>query len=425
MKKFEYVVVMGDSISDRGEMYENPVLRLFSGLNGVSPEGSFTNGYVWTDFLVMALLTGLPPHLLTKERIQHLKRKVDESPDRVASCGARDFFRTYCIGGLTAHDWSDRTTLNPRLEVTEEILSTLEEQRNRLIEIDAQTGISAEQKKATLVFELSGANDLLTVNTYPTDEDAYLALQGRIENLKALIRQGYSDFMLIGLPDLSLTPRYQKKSALEQAELRAVTEKFNRDLEQEILRMKLQEEYSTCNIIFFDINKTFSEIYSDPEKYGFDASKKNTPYRSSPQFNANSSEAAKGFMYWDDVHPTEAMQKLVCSAMYKEVFKSYYFNLPQESPLEHFRDEYGRQWVEDKSGCFGFFRKSRINHLQANLTEILEHGLYNKGYRTRSVLINLGWINDKNEIISRHPDIQAAAAQLAMARSQREPVPSF
>lgn len=53
-KKISHMVIMGDSLSDRGTADEAYVLGCIpmswlSGLSGTSPQGRFTNGYVWAD----------------------------------------------------------------------------------------------------------------------------------------------------------------------------------------------------------------------------------------------------------------------------------------------------------------------------------------------------------------------------------------
>lgn len=60
-KKISHIVMMGDSLSDRGTADNAEILgcipmRWFAGLVGTSPKGRFTNGYVWADVISSFLL---------------------------------------------------------------------------------------------------------------------------------------------------------------------------------------------------------------------------------------------------------------------------------------------------------------------------------------------------------------------------------
>src|SRR5690348_16949398 len=55
-----HIIMMGDSLSDRGRINHRLLfgiipMRWVSGLEGVSPDGRFTNGLAWTDHLAASL----------------------------------------------------------------------------------------------------------------------------------------------------------------------------------------------------------------------------------------------------------------------------------------------------------------------------------------------------------------------------------
>jgi phospholipase/lecithinase/hemolysin len=413
----KYSVFMGDSLSDRAQINQSPFMSWLMGLSGSSPLGRFTDGYVWIDYFCVSLLLGMPPQLITHDIIKKFSARLSD-PSRVASQHARDFVRSYCIGGLTAYDWSSRQTADVGLALTTEFVSNLSQQRQRLLQEDETTATSNEQKKLSLVFELSGANDLLTVNREPSEDIAHKVVDARIKNIELMIKQGYSNFVLIGLPDLSLTPRYQHRGQRERDRLKNIIQTLNAQLEMRA--RELQSRHPAIKIIFFDTNPYFLSVYNHPEKYGFDNSRIAQPYKQFSTLGAQAAKAGSTFMFWDDVHPSDAMHRCLSGFFYAKLKEHFHFMLPRESVIENFRDEYGKRWLDDKNACFGFFRRSRIQHLNSDLVGILRHGLYNKGYRTRDVLRTLGWINHQNKVISNNPHIQEAAQQLEAERKEIE-----
>ncbi|MBN9230889.1 MAG: hypothetical protein J0I93_08555 [Legionella sp.] len=82
--------------------------------------------------------------------------------------------------------------------------------------------------------------------------------------------------------------------------------------------------------------------------------------------------------------------------------------MPDEHQLlDLFLRAYNKKLREDKRGCFGFFRASRlrIDASGLRLHDIFNHALHNKGYRTRNVLIEQGWLDRHGNIID--PQINA------------------
>ncbi len=90
------------------------------------------------------------------------------------------------------------------------MVSNLSEKRSLLLEDDIKHKLDSEHKSHTLVLEWSGANDLITVNSEPNIAAIHHSIASRVRNLKELIKNGYRNFTLFNLPDLSLTPYYQK-----------------------------------------------------------------------------------------------------------------------------------------------------------------------------------------------------------------------
>ncbi|WED43709.1 SGNH/GDSL hydrolase family protein [Legionella cardiaca] len=436
--KIEYIVSLGDSLSDPGAMDHRKLLDVIpmdglSGLKGKSPKGAFTNGYTWT--------TDFGNDLAEEEIIKHLKRSgasaidiadgiIDHDPKeekplhddfnldgyKRLDLQGQDLLRYYDEGGATSYDYSERPIANLKLLATEKIVSNLAAKRRLLLADDKARGITAQHKQRTLVTEWSGANDLLTVNLKPNKEEAQKAVKARLENVEKLIAAGYCHFALFNLPDLSLTPQFQLGSAEDRDNAHEVCTYFNQLLAEGI--MKLSEQYKeACSINLFDVNQIFTDAYNHPQAYGLDPAKKHTPYITSPDFKLNSDRTspAPGYMFWDEKHPTAHVHKILAEKFYAEYSKKYHFTAPHESLLTQFKENYGQRWSDDMNGWFGFFRHSNLADYKSpdlTLTDILNHALNNKGKRTRDVITKLGWINAQGELISKNPQLVHAWQEL-------------
>ncbi|MBX3709220.1 MAG: SGNH/GDSL hydrolase family protein [Gammaproteobacteria bacterium] len=321
-----HFIVIGDSLSDRGTMYKRKLfgfipMRSLSGLKGRSPADSFTNGYPWVNHLIAFLANEFTikkikdeMHLDTADISdavisQDLKTKAilndyyHLKDDLGVDFNNVNFMRNYAEGGLTSHDYSWRFSINLKRFFARLILSTLEKKRNELLHYDQKHQLSEKQKLKTLIVEWSGANDLITVNKRPSRLEVENALFDRINNIKQLIKNGYRHFILFNLPDLSLTPRYQTKHSNERENAHQWSAYFNKQLSAVI--PILRAKHPDCTIEIFDVNKEFSDIFNNPEKYYFDKNKRAMSYLDSTEFMMkNGTSPSQGFIFWDDVHPT-------------------------------------------------------------------------------------------------------------------------
>lgn len=434
-KTIQHYIIMGDSLSDRGTMNRRKLFGFIpmdglSGLKGKSPYGRFNNQYSWDDDLGTAqtdetIIRELKRRGRSSEDISDdvtLGEKEVEKPlhefdlddDRGINYKGQDLIRNYTEGGLTAYDYSGRVTCNLKLAATEQILSTLDEKRKLLLQDDKARDTSQDHKDKSLIIEWSGANDLITVNENLSEGVADKAVKARIRNLEKLIKSGYTNFALFNLPDLSLTPRYKKKSLEEQAEAHRISTYFNNQLNVAVenLKIKLREENKDCSIDVFDVNKTFTKLYNNPKRYGFDPVKRRQPLTQSRDFhiNPNGTSPGQDYMFWDDVHPTGRVQELLFNEYYKQFGDKYNFTAPHESLLDVFKETYGQKLADDKRKIFGIFRgfrSSRIDYKneECSLETILRHALYEKGGRTRDTITQLGWINKEGKLISEHPSL--------------------
>jgi phospholipase/lecithinase/hemolysin len=357
MTRIRQLVVLGDSLSDRGTLDKRKLLGFIplsylSGLSKKSPKGRFTNGYLWGDYVSAATAEEFAICHVRKElNLNHDARaNADISDEFLTNSALRKenqnafslnndrhvlfkgtrFARYYCEGGLTAYDYSKDLTLDPTIEFPRLILSTLKKKRDELLDDDKKYQVSKFEKSETLVIEWSGANDLVTLNPRPTHEEADKAVNERIKNIEKLIQNGYRNFVLFNLPNLSYTPRYQDKNKKERENASECSEYFNAQLAEQCkaLNKKYQDLHIPINLSVFDIATEFERIYKNPEEYGFEKAKLRSPYTSSdefkknqenPEFEKDKISPSEGYMFWDDIHPTADMHNLLAVR-----FKEYY-----------------------------------------------------------------------------------------------------
>lgn len=461
MKKhnISHLVMMGDSLSDRGTLYRRKWLgfipmRILSGLEGHSPKGRFSNGYVWSDVFSSELAEEFIIKKFEKKGLSDsdiADGVIDQDPnvdpqvhnayslknDQAVRYLGEEFVRNYDEGGLTAHDYSWWPSKSITRYFSRLILATLGHKREELLNFDRSQHLSKKHKAETLVIEWSGANDLITVNERPSKEEVDRAIADRIKNVEKLMKNGYHHFVLFNLPDLSLTPRYQKKNKKEQQNAHDCSEYFNQELAKAC--KQLQEKYPYFSIDVFDVNTEFNELYNNPERYFFDREKRTEPYIKSQKFEINEknhTSPGKKYMFWDDVHPTAEVQELLARKLREQIQGKYNFFPPkveaeQEPILEIsakelcalFKTHYTKQLTQDRNSFFNCLRHSNlaINFAKTEpeeaLKEILKHALYGGGNRTRSVITKLRWIDKQGHLNLNIPALKTAMAKLDEERS--------
>jgi phospholipase/lecithinase/hemolysin len=148
-----------------------------------------------------------------------------------------------------------------------------------------------------------GGNDLL--NLAPTI-DPLAAITGVALQIEAGIQElidttPLDRFLLVGLPDLGEIPRTIGTAAAGAASLASTV--FNGALQQVAAR----DANRTADVTYVDIEGLFDEITSDPMSFGFTNVTGNCG-------QGTPAECA-GFLFWDDIHPTEAAHALVADTI--------------------------------------------------------------------------------------------------------------
>ena len=436
------IIMMGDSLSDRGTMYKRQLFGLIpmsklSGLQGRSPRGRFTNGYVWSDHLSSMLINAFVIQRIKKELktlatpndiadaiITHhekIKKLVDQSysldnDQFINFLNDQDFVRNYDEGGLTAHDYSWVLSKSISRFFSRLILSTLAHKRSDLLAYDSKYHLSARHKAQTLIIEWSGANDLITVNEKPSKDEADYAIKDRIHNIAQLINHGYRHFSLLSLPDLSLTPRYQLMDKKERDNAHYISQYFNQKLKAEC--EKLQSQYPDCTIRVLDINTKFNEVYQNPGQYRFDKEKLTKPFSKSDDFKkmkspVKNTRPSACYMFWDDVHPTMDMQILLAEEIYKLYKKQYRFVEPEQYSAEALCHTFKKKYVNQlnhhqaQHQLFGLFSHSNFDDRDI-IAQILKQASYDGEKYIRDIITELGWIDKNKQLNPNIPVLKKA-----------------
>lgn len=432
---------MGDSLSDRGTLAKRKLFGLIpvseiAQLVHRSPHGRFTNGFTWDDYFAAMLVNGFIKEnsketagQIADDVIDHdleekqYQQEYTLDDDKSVTFDGKDFIKSFCEGGLTAHDYRHKFTPKPGQEFMRLMVSTLAAKRALLIESDRMEGLTAEDKAQTLIIEWSGGNDLLTVNARPDMQAVKDAIAARRKNIEALKVEGYCHFVLMNLPDLSLIPRYQKLSVEEQENARNCSLAFNQMLKAMCDEMCVE---------LIDIETDFNKVYNNPETYHFDPVKKVIPYVESPDFKPDAEVMSScGSMFWDDIHPSAALHATLAVMMLEQVRSKFDFKAPipgkkEDARLmfEAFIRAYHKKYAADKdSWWFGSWSQSRLPedfagmHVEGDqdylplIAAIIKHAYSDGGKRSYKVMQAIGWV--KSGQIDVENDVLRHAKTLA------------
>lgn len=431
-EKISRFIFMGDSLSDRGTLAKRYLLGfipmdLFSGLRNRSPLGRFTNGLAWSDHIAATLMNkfiindahqkGLLDScdiadavINDDQRIRKLRKfSYFLDNDLYIKYKGRDFARNYSEGGLSAHDYGWLPSTNFTRFVERIILSNLDEMRAKLIAYDKENKISKAYKAETLIIEWSGGNDLITMNEHPSFSEVDKAIAARRNNIEQLVNMDYRHFILINLPDLSLTPRYQALDAKQRENAHRCSVYFNARLEKMVTDLRILHPW--CSFAIFDVDTIFTNVYDTPELYGFEKEKRNAPYVTSVDFilKPNGTSPASGYMFWDDIHPSADLQGLIGHYFYHEFNPVYNFSTPDphSAPLtainisdEELCASFMKKYKEKFNRSNQFFsakRESEATLKKLNLMDILFYALKEPDSQIRQIVNELGWLDEKGE----------------------------
>ncbi|QDU54657.1 SGNH/GDSL hydrolase family protein [Aeoliella mucimassa] len=147
---------------------------------------------------------------------------------------------------------------------------------------------------------LIGANDLFQGRTSMSQLVTTVGNQ-----ITRLYNDGAREFLVLNLPKLGLTPRYNNDPALA-AKMTAVTVDYNTQLSLELDRLELS--LSELSLRRFDVEGLFDHVVSHPTEYRLT----NVTQAAGPDPVVATPES---YLFWDDVHPTATVHAELASLL--------------------------------------------------------------------------------------------------------------
>ncbi|MBD2770793.1 SGNH/GDSL hydrolase family protein [Iningainema tapete] len=257
---FNEIYVFGDSLSDIGNAFDATRKGFKEGLPPAPPyiQGRFSNGAIWVEYL--AQLLGLTS-----------KRKTN-----------------YAIGGANTGNTNTFIPNNPLN------LPGLQQQFTSF-----KTQYPQADREALYII-WAGANDYLSGSL----QDSTQAIANLSNGVKLLATLGAKNIMVVNLPDLGKLPATRQDPQVSKF-LSDITQKHNSGLAESL--KALSQSLGNCvNIIQFDVYSLFNQVFASPQKFGFTVVT-NSELEQLSQLQGYTEE----FFFWDDIHPTTAVHKLL------------------------------------------------------------------------------------------------------------------
>ena len=280
---FDSLFIFGDSLSDTGNLFD---------LTGFPPfpyaDGRFTNGDIWSDYFTDSLAF---------------------EPEQVSN---------FAVGGSTTGDVNALETLIEGLAGVDLTLPGLSNQIDSYL-----TSLAGNQSDSDGLYVVwAGANDLFNVPDDPADIPGFLtsSINNIAEAISRLAAEGADTFLVPNLPNLGLTPRALSSGNSTQIESLSIA--FNTGLAGalETLESKLD-----IDIVEFDVLSGTADIINFSESFGF-TNVTDPLIRQFPPVDS-------GFFWWDDIHPTTAVHKVLSDAFQAELSNAGYLLDVEETLL--------------------------------------------------------------------------------------------
>jgi phospholipase/lecithinase/hemolysin len=247
--------VFGDSLSDTGNVFA---------LVGYPPsppyfEGRFSNGPVWVEYLAARL--GLDYHQQTN----------------------------FAWGGAL----SGSGNIFPGLPGLKE-------------EINQYITYTPSADPNGIYFVWAGGNDFLAADFTLTDPQTVIttAVANLVEAVEKLVNHGAQHVVVLGLPDIGITPRVRQLGPIVQEWFNQISQTFNGALAQ---NLSLFPE-----AIYIDIYSRFYELINKPAKFGLgnvtEACLNIDPF--------TLCDEPATYLFWDDIHPSTRTHQLIADTVY-------------------------------------------------------------------------------------------------------------
>jgi phospholipase/lecithinase/hemolysin len=145
-----------------------------------------------------------------------------------------------------------------------------------------------------------GGNDLLNAADPTAIPNAIAAIGAGIGELATNF--GFTRFLVPGLPDLSLIPRFNAAPDTLRLTAQAASAAFNTALKA----LVATSVAGGLDARFLDIDAIFDALLDDPATFGFTDTKGHC---------ARGAIDCAGYVFWDDIHPTEATHAIIAAAV--------------------------------------------------------------------------------------------------------------
>ncbi|MEM1303951.1 MAG: SGNH/GDSL hydrolase family protein, partial [Planctomycetota bacterium] len=149
----------------------------------------------------------------------------------------------------------------------------------------------------------AGANDLLNGQT-----DMAVPVGNIAGEITRLYDNGARDFLVLNLPDLGATPRFNS-DASQSATFSTRTDDFNAQLGSTL--DVLEGSLPGADFTQFDVDGVFDELLTDPASLGL--TNITDQALGDPAVNANE------YLFWDDVHPTATVHAMLAEQIAVEL----------------------------------------------------------------------------------------------------------
>ncbi|MBN3884061.1 MAG: SGNH/GDSL hydrolase family protein [Nostoc sp.] len=267
---FEQIYVFGDSFSDDGNFYK--ITKSELGI-GIPPQpykdGRFSNGPVWVEYLVQDM--GLNPSSSTN----------------------------FAVGGAKSGLYNVTLPPVPSLYLT-----------GVLSQINKFTTVNKSVNPNALYILWGGTNDFLYSKSAVNPSQSVTNISTAVRALATVGAKNILVANLLNLGDLPGTRNSQTSIQLNDS----VTE-YNAELSKSL--NSLSQQLNNVNIIFFDVNYLFKQIFANSKQYGFtnvlDSCLGNsvliTIPASPPSFECKTNP--NRFLFWDSIHPTTTGHKVI------------------------------------------------------------------------------------------------------------------
>ncbi|HET9650592.1 MAG TPA: SGNH/GDSL hydrolase family protein [Usitatibacter sp.] len=279
-----HFVIFGDSLSDSGNVFVVGNVGFDEGANNVPPDYNFdpglnpnaayargghhiTNGATWIEVLTKRLGYG-----------------VNGNP---AFASDNPLATNYAVAGARAHDRTDEGAI----DLPDEVGAFL-----------ADFGAGNAPPDALYVIEV-GANDIFDAARTGDPTLAVEALQSIGDNIVALYGNGARRFLVVGVPNLGLTPIAQG----DPIAAATASGGFNLMLQALVLQ-PLGALLPGVDIRFFDLYAAVNDVVANAETYGLTVLDTPCVTPEAPPFVCRNPDE---YMFWDGIHPTRAVHAII------------------------------------------------------------------------------------------------------------------